>query len=140
MPRPEWLKKSIDPRQTTSIIAVIDGGGVAIEVGQKGYVQIPFACEITGWSVLADASGSIEVDIDRQASSAPPTDPGVPDNTTDKISASAPVELSSAQTASGGSSEISTWDTALAAWDVLGFTVSSVADLLLVTVQIHVRR
>ncbi len=116
----------------TSVIGmVIDGGGSAITTGVKHYLSIPFACTITGWDIVADQSGSISVEIDKHAAA-------VPNTSTDKISASAPVSLSSAQLAQGGS--ISGWTTAIAANDVLGYNVASAATLTRVTIGLRVTR
>jgi hypothetical protein len=41
---------------------IIDGGGAVITTGIKGDVEIPFAGTITGWTLLADLSGSITID------------------------------------------------------------------------------
>lgn len=118
----------------------IDGGGSAIGTGQKGYIQIPFPGTITGWSIVADQAGSISVEIDKHASSAPPAAPARPNTTIDKISASAPCALSSAASASGGTSEVSTWATAVAGYDVIGFNVASAATVTRVTVTLVIAR
>lgn len=132
----------VDPAvgASASFGLTIDGGGSAITTGQKGYVQLPFGCVITGWSILADQSGSISIELDAQANSAPPSAPVLPDTTTDKISASAPIALSTAQSASSGTSGVSTWSTTRAIWDVFGFNVASVTTVTRVTVVIHVTR
>lgn len=41
----------------------IDGGGVAITTGVKGYLRIPVAMTITAWEIVSDQSGSIVVDV-----------------------------------------------------------------------------
>lgn len=50
---------------------IIDGGGTTILSGQKGQVHIPFGIAITQWSVMADQSGSITVDILRANNGVP---------------------------------------------------------------------
>src|SRR5262249_187797 len=43
---------------------IIDGGGVAITTGVKGFIgPIEFGFTITQWSIAADQSGSITIDI-----------------------------------------------------------------------------
>lgn len=42
---------------------LLDGGGAVLEVGQKGYLSIPDDCELFGWQVLADAVGSVQIDV-----------------------------------------------------------------------------
>lgn len=46
-----------------AIIFIIDGGGVAITTGVKGFIPIPFACTILEWELLADLAGAIVVDV-----------------------------------------------------------------------------
>ena len=98
-------------------------GGV-ITAGNYLVGQTSGACTIIGWTLSADQSGSISIDLDAHSSSAPPSAPSVPNTTTDKISASAPMALSSAQTASGGTSAVSTWTTSRAQWDAFGVNVT----------------
>ncbi|GAI94589.1 unnamed protein product [marine sediment metagenome] len=62
---------------------IIDGGGSAITTGQKGHLEIPFACTITGWTILADQSGSIVVDVWKDTYAAFP--PAVGDSIAGKV-------------------------------------------------------
>ena len=114
--------------QPHTIGFTIDGGGVVLTAGQKLLGQLgnigSSGCVITGWSLTADQSGSISIDLDAHSSSAPNVAPSVPNTTTDKISASAPMVLSTAQTASGGATQVSTWTTARAAWDTFAINVT----------------
>jgi hypothetical protein len=41
----------------------ISGGGNPIVTGIKGYLSIPYACEILSWYIVADTVGSIEIDV-----------------------------------------------------------------------------
>lgn len=118
----------------------IDGATSVLTTGVKGYIQIPYAATIVGWSIVADQSGSINVDIDKHSSSAPPSAPSIPNTTTDKISASAPVALSSAQSASVAASGVSTWTTSVAQWDTIGFNVTSATTVQRVTILLKVLR
>ena len=92
-----------------------------------------FPCALTGWSLIASGSGSISIDLDAVANSAPPVAPAVPNTGANKISASAPLVLSSAATASGGASAVSTWTTSRAAWDSFAINVTSVSGITFVT-------
>ncbi len=113
--------------QLHSISVVIDGGGVAITTGAVGvFPTAAFACTINRVDVSADQSGSITVDVWKAAGAIP--------NSGNKISASAPLTLSSAQLAQNGS--ISGWSTSVAIGDVFGFTVVTVATVTRVTGQI----
>jgi hypothetical protein len=115
---------------------IIDGGGSAITTGMKGYLVVDFACTIQQGTLLADQSGSIVVEIDACTYSAfaPPTHPA----TADKISASAPLTISSAEKAQDAT--LSGWTTAVAAGTVLGFNVTSAATVTRVTVGLKVLR
>src|SRR5690242_15534736 len=115
-----FTERGMSPTDTdTSII------GCTFFVTGTDAIQIPFGCTITGWAIMADVSGSASVDICFHAGSAPPSAPSIPNTTTDKISASAPVALSSAQSAAGGASAISTWTTALSQWGSVLFNLTS---------------
>ena len=112
----------------------IDGGGSVITAGQKGYVSVPYGCTITGWDIIADQSGSITVEIDKHAGA-------VPNTTTDKISASAPPALSSAQIAQNQPCTGWSASGAVAAGDVIGFNVSGTpVSVTRVTVLLRVTR
>lgn len=107
-------------------------GGTLLTTGLKGMIQIDFNGTIVGWSIIGDAAGSITVEVSRARSSpptAPPAAPMIPDPVADKISASAPVTLSTAQSASAIAAGVSTWSNILQQWDVLQFKVASIATL-----------
>jgi hypothetical protein len=124
-----------------SVIGItIDGGGSSPTTGTKGIIQVPFACTITGWSIIADQSGSASVDICFHSGSAPASAPSIPNTTSDKISASAPVALSSAQSAAGGSSAISTWTKTLTQWGTMLFNLTSITTCQRITVLLEVTR
>lgn len=103
--------------------------GVAFDnlTGIKGLIQVDFDGTIIGWSVIADASGSLEIEISVIGSSAPPATPQIPDPVADKITASAPIALSSSQSASGGTAAVSTWIISVSKWDVIQFKLASVS-------------
>jgi hypothetical protein len=46
-----------------SINYVIDGSGEVITPGQKGYLEIPFACTVDQWTILLDQTGSIAIEV-----------------------------------------------------------------------------
>jgi hypothetical protein len=116
----------------STITYVIDGGGAAITTGLKGYLEIPFGCVIDRWTLLADQSGSIIVDIWKDTyANAPPV-------VGDVITASAKPTLSTA--AKAQSSTLTGWTTAIAAGDILAFNVNSVATIQRVTLSLRVRK
>lgn len=117
----------------------IDGAGSVPTTGPKGFIQIPFAGTITGWTIVADRSGSVSIEIWKVASSAPPAAPSIP-TSSNKISASAPCALSSAQSAAVGASGVSTWTTAVAQWDVIAFQLDSIATVQRLTLELQIQR
>lgn len=100
----------------------IDGGGSEIADGTLFRYQVPLAGTITGWTAIADASGSISAELRRTTYSnydAGGTHPA----SGDKISASAPIAISSATKATD--STLTGWTTAIAAGDILEVYVNS---------------
>jgi len=116
--------------KTLTLTFIIDGGGSAITTGQKGHLEIPFACTIQAATLLADASGSIVIDIWKDTyANFPPTD-------VDSITASAPPTLSSAQKSQD--TTLTGWTTAITAGDILAFNVDSVATVTRITLSLKV--
>ena len=115
-----------------TIIFVIDGGGSAITTGQKGHLEIPFACTIQQVTMLADQSGSIVVDIWKDSyANFPPT-------VADTITASAKPTIITAQKSQD--STLTGWTTAITAGDVLAFNVDSVTTIERVIVSLKVKK
>ena len=79
--------------------------------GVKGSIQVDFRGTIIGWSILADVAGSISIDVCKKAGTQ--ALPVVPNTTTDKISASAPIALSSAQAKGVEAAGVLTWNTSV---------------------------
>jgi hypothetical protein len=66
---PSWSSPVI------SITYIIDGGGSAIATGLKGFLEIPFACTLTAWTLMADVAGAIVIDVWNDSyANFPPTD------------------------------------------------------------------
>ena len=115
-----------------SITFIIDGGGSVITTGIKGALEIPFACTINRVTLLADQSGSIVIDIWKQAyADYPPED-------ANSITAAAPPTLSAA--AMSQDSTLTDWTTAIAAGDCLKFNVDSIATCKWVTLSLKVTK
>ncbi len=111
-----------------TITFIIDGGGSAITTGQKGHIEVPFACTINRNTMLADQSGSIVVDIWKAAyGSFPPADGN-------SITAAAVPTISGATKSQD--STLSGWTTAIAAGDILAFNVDSVTDIKRLTLSL----
>lgn len=94
-----------------------DPGGAALTVGTKGYISVPFACTITGWRLLLDASSTTTLDVWKDTyANYPPTD-------ADRIAGTEKPAASAAIKAEDTS--LSSWTTAVAAGDVLGVEVEA---------------
>jgi hypothetical protein len=109
---------------------VIDGGGSAIASGSKGYMEVPLACSINGWTILADTSGSVVVDVHKCTFS------GFPSTTS--IAGSELPTLISAQ--KNQDISLSTWTPELSQGDILEFIVDSAAIVKRVTVSVRAAR
>lgn len=114
------------------IAFVIDGGGAAIATGLKGFVEVPFNCQIDRVALLADQAGSIVVDIWKDAyANYPPSD-------ADSITASAPPTISSSVKSEDAT--LTGWTKVISAGDILAFNVDSVSAIQLVTVSLKVTK
>ena len=109
---------------------VIDGGGIVPTVGWKAYRYIPYAATITGWTMLANASGSAQLTIKKCTYAAFPT--------TVSIVAAAPPRLTSAQKAH--SSSLTGWTTAIDAGDILEFDLDSISTCTWLTLDLTLNR
>jgi len=111
---------------------IIDGGGAVITTGEKGHLEIHFACTINRVTTLANLSGSIVVDIWKSTyANSPPTVAGT-------ICASAKPTLSSAQKAQD--STLTGWTTTIAAGDILAYKVDSCSTITRVLVALKVAK
>lgn len=125
-----WRKIAYDT--DIAITFIIDGGGSAITTGQKGHLEIPFACTIQQVTMLADQSGSIVVDIWKDTyANFPPTD-------ADSITAAAPPTITTAQKSQDGT--LTNWITAIATGDILAFNVDSATTITRVTISLEVTK
>ena len=117
---------------TTNIVFIKDNSGNVLTTGVLGDVQVPFACTITGVTLLADQSGSCVVDIWKDSyANFPPTDD-------DSITDAAP------PTISGGikvtNSSLSGWTTSISAGDILRFNLDSVSSITRIEIMLRVSR
>lgn len=131
--------------ESTGIVGTLASDSIAIQFesiasGQVRHYQIPYACSIVGWSAFGDVAGTVSVDVCAAHSAEPSAVPNLPDTTLDKISASAPIAFTSAQTAAGGSGAVSSWDRDRNKWDVLAFHVTTATTVGRVLVQLHIKR
>jgi hypothetical protein len=104
----------------------IDGGGVAIAANSIAYLPCPHTGTITSWTIVADQSGSIVVDVWKD------TYANFPPTVADTIAASAKPTLASQQ--KNSNTGLVGWTTAVTAGDVFGFKVDSATTVQRVTV------
>ena len=118
--------------QFLSITFIFSAGGVTIATGIAGDLTIPFNCEITEWTLLADQTGSIVVDIWKD------TYANYPPTVADTITGSAKPTISAA--VKGQSSTLTGWTTTITAGDTLRFNVDSVSLITRATLSLKVKR
>lgn len=118
------------PQRSGSIGITVDGGGSAITTGVKGYVSIPFDCTITDWTLLADQSGSIVIDVWKD------TYANFPPTVADTICGADKPTISSAQ--KGQNAAVSAWSVAVQKGDVIGFKVDSCSTITRATLVLGV--
>lgn len=117
----------------SAIEMTLDGAGGTITTGQKGHIEVPFACTIVSVRMLSDAAaGSVVVDIWKV------TYANFPPTVADTICASAKPTLSSAQKSQD--TTLTGWTTTLSTGDILAFNVDSVSGVGRVTVSLVVSR
>ena len=122
-----WSCGTSAPAQLHVINFGVDGGGAVIPTGDIGfYPTVAFACTITRIDIAADQSGSVTVDVWKAAGAIP--------TSSNKISASAPLTLSSAQIAQNGSR--SGWSTSVSSGDVFGFSVATATTVTKIMGQV----
>jgi hypothetical protein len=119
----------IPASKVIGIPIVIDGGGVVITTGVKGDIEIPFDMTITGWTLLADQSGSIVIDIWKD------TYANYPPVVGDSITASDKPTITSSNKAQDFAP--TGWTTAVTAGDTLRFNVDSITTCQRVTLVLR---
>lgn len=124
----------VDGRDTQSrehtIKHVIDGGGTPPGTGVTGDADVTHACTIVGWSILADLSGSMEVDvwIKPYVANSPPT-------VANTVVAAVYPKITTATSADGSS--LTGWTTAIAANSQVRFNLRSITTITRATVTLH---
>lgn len=121
----------VSPNQRLRTIPIVlFNNGSTLTTGVKADFYCNFAGTIVGWTLLADQSGSIVVDIWKDIRANYPPLIG------DVITASDKPTISGATNARGTS--LTGWTTAIAADDVLRFNINSVATVTRVTLLLDV--
>jgi hypothetical protein len=119
--------------KTGSFGVTVDGVTSIVQVGQVGYVTIPYDGTITGWSITANVAGNIQFDVWKDAL------PGVIPVLADSIiTSNFPTLLGTnfnTQPVTGVE-----WTTTFAAGDVFGFYVNSASTIKNATLTIRTTR
>ena len=110
---------------------VIDGGGATIATGIKGYLEVPFACTVNTWTLLADTTGSVAIDVYSDAYASYGTN-------TSMVGAGTKPAIASATKAQSAPASWTT--TSIAAGNIIGFNVTSVSAVARVTISLKVTR
>lgn len=115
-----------------AITMVFDGGGSVITTGIKGDVEIPFNCVLSANRLFADQTGSIVVDIWKDAyANFPPTG-------ADSITASAKPTISSSNKSQD--TTLTGWTTSVVQGSILRFNVDSCATITRATLSLTANR
>jgi hypothetical protein len=114
-----------------SITFIIDGNGVAITTGVKGFLEVPFACTLTAWTLMADVAGAIVIDVWNDTYAAfPPTD-------ADAKPGAGKEPTIAATNQKAQDTDITDWtSTAIAAGSILAFNVDSCTTITRVTLSL----
>lgn len=126
------VKTRLESACLSAVVLIIDGGGSAITTGIKGFIRLPFKCEIQKVTLLADQDGDIVIDIWKD------TYANFPPDVADTITASAKPTLSSASKYEDGT--LSGWTKTIVAGDVLAFNVDSVSDIERLSIMLDVNK
>jgi hypothetical protein len=118
--------------RSSSIEIVINGNGFVLDVGVKGYVEVPFDCTISKVTMLADQSGDVVVDVWKtDYPSHPPLD-------SDSITGGNEAQIVAA--AKSQDSTLTGWTTSITAGDILAFNIDSCSNIQRLTVSLEVER
>jgi len=105
----------------TSIDVTFDGNGSTLVVGSKVYFRATYAMTVTAWSLVADQSGSVVIDVWKSSyASYPPVVGGT-------IAGSEKPTLSS--TNKNEDTNLTTWSTTISAGDCLVFNIDSATTI-----------
>jgi len=110
----------------------VGDGSVVIPSGPVTWIEVPFACTITKVTMLADATGSIVVDIWKS------TYAGYPPTDSDSITSLTPPTITS--DVKSQDSTLASWITSISAGDILKFSVDSCSVIKKLVMIISVAR
>jgi hypothetical protein len=104
-----------------ALLTIGDFAGAPITTGVRGWFRIPFGIRITAWSLLADVSGSIQLDVWRTTYAL--FAPGVHPVAADSIAGAEKPTLVAA--AKNEDTLLTTWSTDVNAGEVIAVNVDS---------------
>ena len=119
---------------TQLIGTTVDGSGGVVTQGNKGYMKIPYACTITGWTVISNTTGNQTITFDIWRSNA-----GIPTSSAQSLVPSGTKPFLN-NTQLQNSANVTGWNTALAAGDYLVFRVDVATILSWAVLQINITR
>lgn len=108
----------------------IDNGSSAINLGNKGYIVIPYPCVIRSWSIVGDRVGSVVIDIWKAS--------GVIPTIANTICGSSKPSITSSQLNS--SSSLVGWEITVQSGDVISYNVDSVSGFTNLTMTLKVEK
>jgi hypothetical protein len=104
------------------VLGIGDFVGAPITTGVRGYFEVPFGLRVTGWTLLADAVGSLQLDVWKD------TYANFPPTVADTIAGSEKPLLAAAQ--KNQDLLLTTWSTDLNAGDIIGINVDSASGVI----------
>lgn len=110
-----------EPSSIFGVSFIVDGGGIPITTGLKGFLIFPYAATITSWALIADVQGSIAIDLWKANAAVPVIANSI-------VAGNLP--LLASQQYSGVVSPLNWTSTAIAINDVMGFNVSSTGGVI----------
>ena len=128
----QLIDDAVDNAAKGGFTIVLDNRGTALTTGVKGDIRIPYNCTVTGWTLLADQTGSIVIDVWRDSYANFPPVVG------DSIAGTEKPTLSSAS--KNQDVTLTTWTTSLLEGDILRFNVDSVSTVTRVALSIDLTR
>lgn len=109
-----------------ALLTIGDFAGAPITTGVRGWLRFPYGMRITAWSLLADAVGSIQLDVWRTTYAL--FAPGVHPVAADSIAGSEKPTLTAL--AKNEDSVLTTWTTDINSGEVLAVNVDSTSGVI----------
>jgi hypothetical protein len=104
------------------ILGIGDFAGAPLTPGVRGYFLVPFGMRVTGWTLLADAAGDLQLDVWRD------TYANFPPTVADTITGTEKPKLVAQQ--KNQDVALSSWATDINAGDVIGVNVDSTSGVI----------